>query len=232
MNNRDSRFLETKILISEQAVEQYIRQNGSFTLKSIARELDMTVGEIFNYFPDKRSILQFHYASLVFRYRAMVDEITDFESYMLGEKLSNFAYTSFDMLEERKPFVDATFQKLIVCSPEKTEYEKEIEKLLEEFIANDALVSTTSDAFSNRYLYSFFRCQYFGLIRFWLNDRSEGHVLTMELTDKLTGFVQEVMYSAILDRGLDIVKFVVSNYKSFLQNIPFARDIFSKIEIR
>lgn len=232
MSNIDPERFETKLAITEVAVDLYIRQNGSFTLMAIAKELDITVAEIFNYFPNKRAILQFFYASLVFRYQLMVDEIKDFDSYMLSEKLSNFAYASFDMLGERKPFVDATFEKLILCSYEKTAYEKEVEKLLKRFMENDSLVSSTSAVFLNQCLFSFLRRQYLGLVRFWLNDESEDYELTMELTDKVTNFMQEVMYSAVLDKGFDLIKFLASNSKAFLQNIPFAKNIFSKIEIR
>lgn len=232
MSNIDPENFETKLAITEVAVDLYIRQNGSFTLKQIAKELEMSVAEIFNYYPNKRAILQFFYASQVFRYQLMVDEIEDFESYLLSEKLSNFIYASLDMLEERKPFVDATFERLIVYSYEKTAYEKEIEKMLKEFIMNDPLVSPTSAVLLNPCLFSFLRRQYLGLIRFWLNDDSEDYELTMELTDKVTNFMQEALYSAVLDKGFDLIKFLISNSKAFLQNIPFVKNISSKIEIR
>lgn len=232
MTTIDREKFETKLAITEVAVELYIKQGGSFSLKAIAEELDLTVAEIFNYFPNKREILKFYYASLVFRYQMMVDEIEDFDTYMLSEKLSNFAYASFDMLKERKTFVEATFEKLIIYSYEKTQYEKEVEKLLKKFIENDALVSSSSAVFLNQCTFSFLRRQYLSLVRFWLNDDSEDYELSMELTDKLTNFMQEIMYSAVLDKGFDLVKFLASNSKAFLQNIPFAKNIFSKIEIR
>lgn len=228
----DPEQIETRLAIAEAAVDLYIRQNGSFTVKEIAHELDMTVADIFNHFPDKRSILRFFYAGLVLRYRLMVDEIEDFDSYMLGEKLSNFAYACFDILAERKPFVDATFTKLIVRSRTKTVYEQEIEALLKEYVENDSLVSPTSAALSGRFFYSFMRRQYLELIRFWLNDQSEDYELTMELTDKLTGFVQEMMYSAVIDKGLDLARFFGSHSGKILGEMPIIKHIRSKIEIR
>lgn len=232
MTTIDPEKFETKLAITEVAVDLYIKQGWAFTLKAIADELDLTVAEIFNYFPNKREILKFYYASLVFRYQMMVDEIEDFDTYMISEKLSNFAYTSFDMLEERKAFVEATFEELIIYSYEKTQYEKEVEKLLQKFIENDALVSSTSTFFLNQCIFSFLRRQYLSLVRFWLDDDSEEYEISMELTDKLTSFMQEIMYSAVLDKGFDLAKFLASNSKAFLQNIPFAKNIFSKIEIR
>lgn len=232
MTTIDPEKFEIKVTISEVAVDLYIKQDGSFSLKEIADELSLTVGEIFNYFPNKQEILKFYYASLVFRYQMMVDEIEDFDSYMLSEKLSNFAYASFDMLKERKAFIESTFEVLIIYSYEKTLYEKEVEKLLKKFVENDALVSSTSTVFLNQCMYSFLRQQYLSLVRFWLTDDSEDYELSMELTDKLTNFMQEIMYSAVLDKGFDLVKFLASNSKEFLKNIPFSKNILSKIEIR
>ncbi|HEX6982296.1 MAG TPA: hypothetical protein VF181_06010 [Balneolaceae bacterium] len=232
MKTFDSESFQMQYQIADVAADLYVAGAGDFTLKDVAKELDIDVGEIFNYFPNKKDILQFYYASLAVRYEFMIDEIDDFESYSISEKLSNFAYASFDMFAEKQVFVEDTFDELITRNCARTEFEEEIERLVKRFLESDKHISLSSSIALNGYFYAFLRRQYLSLVKFWLNDESENHELTMQLTDKLTGFLQELMYNPIADKSLDLVKFMYANKKSFLTNIPFVKQIFSKIEIR
>lgn len=229
--NLDPDELQVKLQITYKAAELYVRQDGTFTLNQIARETDLEVGEIFNYFPDKRSILEFYYISLILRYRMMIADITDFESYTLSEKLSNFVYASFDMVAEQRAFVDKSFNHIILGSYHKTEFEKEAEKLIRKFFETDPLVSASNQMMATRYLFSLLGNKYLWLIRFWLNDNSEEHELSMELTDKITALVQEMAYNSVIDKGIDLIKLIISN-KVGTSGFAFINKITSKIEIR
>lgn len=136
------------------------------------------------------------------------------------------------MLQEKETFVEDTFEDLILCRFAKTDFEKEIERLIGQFLEDDQQLSIGSAVVLNKYFYTFLRRQYLELVRFWLNDTSQDKELTMELTDKLTNFLQELMYNAILDRGFDLAKFLASNKEAFINNIPIVNKIYSKIEIR
>lgn len=228
----DPETFEMKFKIADAATELYVKGDGHFLIKDVAREVGVDPAEIFDYFPNKKAILEFYYASLVIRYEMMIDEIDDFESYTLSEKLSNFAFTSFDMLMEKEAFVEATFKKNILQNFSKTDFEKEVERLIKKFLENDSQVSITSTLVLNNYFYAFLRQRYLELVKFWLNDSSEGRELTMEFTDKLTGVLQEMIYNPVLDKSFDLLKFINSNRKAFFQNIPFVKQICSKIEIR
>jgi len=186
-----------------------------------------TASEIYTLFPNKRSIIRFYYDTLIFRYRVMIDDIDDFETYTLGEKLSNFIYTTFDMLNEHRNFVEATFQKTVLCTSTKTDFAKETEELFHEFAENDPRISMSSALLPNDLLFCFLRSQYFSLIRFWLKDDSDEKERTIALTDKLTSFFEEVMYSAIIDKGFDLTKYVLST-SSFGRNfLDLGEEIFS-----
>lgn len=232
METFDPEKFEIKFAIADAATDLYIEGDGHFWIKDAADRVDIDPAEVFNYFPDKKSILQFYYASLVIRYEAMVDEIEEFEAYTLSEKLSNFAFVSFDMLHEKEAFVEATFKDLILRSFVKTEFEKEVERLIKHFIETDEQLSISSALIQNKCAYSCLRRQYLELVRFWLNDTTDNKELSMELTDKLTSLLQELMYNNILDKGFDLAKFMASNREAFLNNIPIVRQFYSKIEIR
>lgn len=232
MSTFDPETFELKFAIADIATDLYIAGDGKFYIKDVASEIDITPAEVFNYFPNKKSILEFYYDSLVIRYEIMINEIDDFESYTLSEKLSNFAFTCFDMLQEKEYFVEATLSDFILNSFSKTNFEKELERIIQQFLQNDDNISLASTLVLNTYSYSFLRRQFLELLRFWINDTSENKELSMELTDKATAVLQELMYNPILDKSFDLVKFVNSNRKAFINNIPIVKQLCSKIEIR
>lgn len=232
MTTTDSQTVEIKFAIAEAAADLYVEGDNHFNIKDAAQKIGITPAEVFNYFPNKQAILQFYYTAIVFRYRLMIDEIENFDSYTFGEKLSNFAYTTFDILDEKEAFVERTFKSLILCSYSKTDFEKEVEALMSDFLEDDNNLSVSSTTIINHYFYAFLRRQYLELIRFRLSDASEGHELTMQLTDKLTNFLQELLYNRVLDQGFELGKFIYANKETFVQQIPGVRQLLSKIEIR
>lgn len=221
--------LQIKLEITGTAVDLYVEQDGVFTFNQIAKELEIDVADIFNYFHNEKAILEFYYTSLVIRYKLMIEEIDDFETYSLGEKLSNFIYASFDMMQEKQAFVEATFNKMIRYSYTKTDYSKKVEALLESFFREDAGISSSSSLLMNSFFFQLMRAKYLYLVSYWLRDDSEGKERTMELTDKLSSFIQEVMYNSVADKGFELMKFLVTNTKC---SVPFWDKISSKIEIR
>lgn len=218
-------------MIAQLAATLYARQKGTFTLKQIAEEADITPAEIFNYFPNKRAILRFYYTAVVLRYRMMTKEIEEFDTYLIGEKLSNFMYASMDMLQENAAFVEQSFDSIILRSYTTTDFQQEVERLLRDFIEKDVRISNSSTVLVNEYCYSFLYRQYVQTIDFWLQDKSEGKEVTMVLIDKSTGFLEEALYTSILDKGFDLLKFALSA-DVLAYKFPFIKTISSKFEIR
>ncbi|SMO70959.1 TetR/AcrR family transcriptional regulator [Fodinibius sediminis] len=232
MSTLDPETLEIKYAIADAAVDLYLKGNGYFVIKDVAKATGIDPADVFDYFPNKEAILQFYYTAIIYRYRFMIDEISGFEAYSISEKFSNFAYASFDMLDEKPAFVDNTFEQLILQSHTTTDFEQEVEKLLKEFLEEDSRLSTGSTIIMNSCFYAFLRRKYLETIRFRIYDTSEGHELTMEFIDKLTSLLQELLYNTILDQGFELGKFLYSNKKTFLNQMPLIKKIFSKIEIR
>lgn len=232
MDSFDPETFEMKLLISNAAADLYVEGDGEFLIKNVAKRVDLDTGDVFIYFPHKKAMLQFYYAALMIRYEMMINDIEDFESYTISEKFSNLAFTTFDMLREKEAFVEDTFEKLIIHPYSKTDFEKEVERITKQFLENDSQVSITSTLVMNSYSYSFLRRNYLELIRFWINDTTEDRELTMELTDKVTGVLQELIYNPVLDKSFDLLKFMNSNREAFANNIPIVKQICSKFDIR
>jgi AcrR family transcriptional regulator len=231
MDDLNIEELQMKLKISDAATRLYVEKGESFTLHDVAKRASVTVADIFKYFPDKQAIIYFFYTSLIIRYRLMIEEIEDFETFTLSEKLSNFAYASFDLMQEREEFVEQTFCHYILRSCKQTEYEQKIDKLLSDFIKNDSGRAASSDAIINDCSLRLIRKKYLLLVNFWLNDESEGKELTMELTDKVTGLIQEALYTSVIDRSFDLAKFLFSN-DILTKNNPVWNKLTSTFEIR
>ncbi|MDR8392101.1 TetR/AcrR family transcriptional regulator [Aliifodinibius sp. S!AR15-10] len=231
MDNFDPEIFEIKFTIADAAAKQYEKQGKNFTLHRVAEEVDLDVANIFEYFPNKKAILLFYYEAIIVRYLLMLQEIEGFEDYTLAEKLSNFAYTSFDLFGEHEEFVRQTFRPLILCSYTTTEFEAKSRQLIKDFFTSDPRISMSSSLLTNDYLYSLLYKKYTALIRFWLKEESEGKEVSMELTDKYTVFLQEIMYNTTIDKGLELAKFLFTN-NIFGRGFESIKKLFPEIEIR
>ena len=213
--------LNTKIELTEAAVDLYLEDN--FTIPNLTDKTGNTASEIYALFPNKKAILKFYYPSLVIRYRAMVEEIEDFGDYSIAEKLSNFIYTLFDMMDERREFVKETFYKYEWKCTSKTEFQQEIKALLKDFFTSDGRIATSAGFFIGDLFYASLKTQYLYLVKFWLEDESNDRERTFALVDKLTGFTGEVVYSKIVDKGFDLFKYSLSVF-GFSQQVEDFND--------
>jgi len=202
--------LNLKIELTEAAVDLYIEEK--FTIPNLASKTGKTASEIYSLFPNKNAILKFYYPSLIVRYQAMISEIDDFDSYSISEKLSNFAFTLFDMMDERREFVEDTFDKYVWTCSSKSEFQKLIKSLFKDFFTSDGKIATSAGFFMGDLFYSSLKIQFLSLIKFWLDDNSEGRERTFALTDKITGFIEELIYSKIVDKGFDLAKYSMSAF--------------------
>lgn len=204
----DVQQLQTKIEITHTAVKLYAEDN--FSMGSLIDKTGMTASEIYTLFPSKKAILEFYYPSLVIRYRAMIEDIEDFDSYSISEKLSNFIFTLFDMMEEEESFVQQTFERY-ACNPGAgRNFHKEIKSLFKDLIENDGRISGSASLVMGNLFYSFLKTQYLLLVKFWLQDDSEQKERTWALTDKITSFIEELAYSKIADKGFDLLKYALN----------------------
>lgn len=231
MNENEFKEFEIKFAIADAAARLYVEHNGSFSIHQVAKEMDLNVGTIFEFFSDQQEIIYFFYSSLVKRYRLMIEEIEAFGEFSLSEKLSNFAYASFDMMAEHEKFVDQTFNHYILCSCKTTAYEEQVEALLKGFIEDDSGRSASSSIMVNRCSLRLIRKKYLHLVKFWLNDTSENKQVTTELTDKVTGLIEEALYTSMFDRSFDLAKFLFSN-NTISDHVPLWDKVASSFEIK
>ncbi|TVQ15534.1 MAG: TetR/AcrR family transcriptional regulator [Balneolaceae bacterium] len=204
----DTATLETRYSIAQAAVDLYEQDPDQFTLKNVGEIVGLSTSGIYGHFNNKEEILRFWYESVVHRYRLMAAELDEFESLTLAEKISNFIYASLEMMGEHRHFVVETFDEVMYNHGETTGMITEIEKLITSFIEDDGRVPGFNRLFTGSLLYQFLADEYLHIVRFWISDESENNEKTLELVDKLTSFLEEMLYNAVATKGFDLARFL------------------------
>lgn len=199
-----------KTKISETAAKRYI-ENPRFTIQSLAEELDMKSAEIFELFPNRKSILLFFYESRILAYREQKKSIDGSSDFSLSEKLSNLFLTLLDQFLEYREFVLISYNKFISGNPASTAFEREFKDELKAIFQSDQNISGSSAFFVNRLLYKTVYCHFHALIFFWSKDNSEKYEQSFALVDKWCSLIEELFYSKVVDKGFDLGKFLFYN---------------------
>jgi len=199
-----------KIRIAQEGAKLYLK-NSRYTMSALAEASGTEKDEIYDYFPNRQSVIEFYYEALMLQYIDITKQIDGYADFTLAEKLNNLALTVLDQMEEDREFVRMTYKKTIFCSSRDTSFEHSFRTQLKTIYQNDTRQSSVSSAFNNRLLYKAGLFNFHLLVKYWLEDSSTGNQKTMELVDKWTAFVQEIHYSSVLDRGFDFAKFLFYN---------------------
>lgn len=199
-----------KIKISETATRRYI-ENRRFTIQSLAEELEMKPVEIFELFPNRKSILLFFYESRLLIYKEQTKSIDNYSDFSLAEKLSNFFLTLLDQFLEHREFVLETYHSFISKKPRRTAFEKEFKNEIQTIFKSDRKLSGSASFFVNSLLYKTIYCHFNALMLFWANDGSDKYEQSFALVDKWCSLIEELFYNKILDKGFDFGKFLFYN---------------------
>lgn len=200
--------LEIRYAIAQAAVDLYEQDPGQFTLKNVGDLTGLTPSGIYGHFDNKEEILRFWYEALIHRYMLMVPELDGYEELTLAEKISNFSYTSLAMLNEHRAFVEQTFEEYIYRHRDTPGLVIELEKLIGSIVEEDERVPGFNRLFTGSLLYGLLADEYLHIVKFWISDDSENSEKTLELVDKLTSFLEELLYNAIVTRGFDLARFL------------------------
>ena len=205
-----NKIIEEKIRISRCGADLYLR-NSRFSMTALAEESNIEPEKIYDFFSNRRDVLDFFYEGLILEYEESIQAIDSYSDFTLSEKLSNLALTILDLMDPYKEFIRKTYRERVVCSKRKTSFEKHFRKQLKAIYESDSKQSRLSAALNREPLYKAGTYNFHLLIRFWLSDKSMANQKTMEFVDKWTAFVEEIHYTSILDRGFDVAKFLFYN---------------------
>jgi AcrR family transcriptional regulator len=200
------------------AAQLYI-DNPDFTMKELAAKSGISKTELYKLFPNRKYVLEYYYTALITRVIEVTGSIDGYDVFTLAEKLGTLAYTLIDLMLEDREYAEKTFHNLICSVYHKTTFEKMVESELREIISNDKRISTSASFFMISLVYTIIQKHYIWMIQYWLKDQSPGFENTMALIDKWTTLLQEVLYNAVIDKSLDLTRFLFnqSNLKEWFQ---------------
>jgi hypothetical protein len=199
-----------KIKISEAATKRYL-SNNRFTIQSLADSLDMSSKDIFDLFPNRRSILDFYYKSRLILYRDSLENLEDYGEFTLSEKLNHLFLTLLDSFEAHREFTLTTYKERVVWDKRRNAFRKLFKDEVKEIFKQDPQISRSSFIIQNELLWKSILIQFHGLIAFWSNDSSRMRENSMALADKWSSFIEEIFYTRIIDKGFDLGKFLWMN---------------------
>ncbi|MCC5915573.1 MAG: hypothetical protein JJU46_14455 [Balneolaceae bacterium] len=200
--------IKKRIQIAEAAADRYVH-NQRFTIRSLADELEISSDEIFELFPNRRSILRYFYESRLILWKEQTQSIKGYETFSLGEKLSNLFLTLLDLLNDRREFVLMSYKEFVLCSGRRDRFKQNLKEELRTIFASDKEIPTTASPFVRTGLtYDLITLQFHLLVRFWSEDDSHLNENSMALVDKWSTFTEEVFYSKVAEKGLDLAKFL------------------------
>ena len=199
-----------KIKISEAATGRYLG-NTRFTIQSLAESLDMSAKDIFDLFPNRRSILDYYYESRIILYKDSVEKLEDYSDFTLSERLNHLFLTLLDSFEEHREFVLNTYKDKIVWDNRRNAFRRSFKEELKTIFKNDPKITRSSTIFQNELLWKSILLQFHGLIAFWANDSSRMRENSMALADKWSALTEELFYTRIIDKGFDLGKYLWMN---------------------
>lgn len=210
MLTMEKNSLELKRSIINAAVHLYTNDRSRFTLNSIALEAECQLEDIQQFFAGKQAILRGFYDQVPDEYRTSTAEIPEYSSLNFGEKASTYIYTTFDVLSAQRDFAEETFDSMVL-SRKDTYWHKETARIFQAMVEEDARIPGTNSFVLREPVYRILVNEYMYLVRFWLQDDSRGTERTLALVDKLSTFANELLYSGIIDKGIDLGKYLLGN---------------------
>lgn len=221
MKNSDTAI---KKKIADAAVDLYTYDRESFTLRNIAENVGLSIVEVQRFYPGKMAVLRGFYDLIPQLHNESAVEIPEYHSMNYGEKVANYVYTTFDLLSEQRDFVEATFEKMVLSRSD-TGWHKESEALFKSLLRDDPVIPDANRLMMRDFVFGIMTREYMQLVAFWLRDDSEGAEKTIALTDKITALGNEILYSGVIEKGVDLIRYMVGQ-QTWKQRFPEISSLF------
>lgn len=194
--------------LSRIAADLYMINGRSVTFAQVAEASGREASDVRALFPNKASMLAYRYAGIPAVFELHMAALADYPDFTIGEKVSQFLYSTFDYLNESRDFTDATFTEW-----DQAPFRTATARLLARMVEQDSRIPFVNRFFLRDLTYDAAAWQVICAVRHWLKDPSEGTSDTLAWVEKSTAFAQEMLYSGILDKGLDLGRYAVSAMK-------------------
>lgn len=204
--------------IIESAVKVFLRHGyKNATIKEIAKESKVSEPSVYNYFPNKESLVFGYFELELMNTIETLNSQSSFLKLNFCEKIQSFIEAQLESLEKTRPFVEESFKFIFVTSSIHSSIEvMQQKKILTTFMKEHMVKSQKSGDFPTSALDDFFIGLiwdfYVGIVCYWLKDKTPSYTNTSQLIDKSMILLQEVLKTNIANQVLDIIQFFVRNH--------------------
>jgi len=208
--NRES-FLEAAVeVMAEQGVK-------NATMKAIAARAGLSEPTIYNYFPSKESLLFGYFQWRLEMVLAELESSPDFRSSPFTEQVQAVLERQLELFGKERDFVRMAFEAVFVSSlagsltelaAQRTSYVRFISRALEAAESVGEIPRSPFNHFIAGLAWDF----HVAIVHYWLRDDSVGSTNTTQLIDKTLLLSREILKGQILNRGLDLIQFLVRQH--------------------
>lgn len=186
------------------------------SMRKIAKQAKVGDATIYNYFPNKESLLYGYFAALVQQSVEELQAIDDFEQYSLQEKIQLLIETNLTQMLPHREFVLEAFEitfltplaKFGNIAPIKSQLSEQVRLYLSQAYQQGALEEESLHEF----IPSLFWDYYLGMVMYWLKDDSEDFTNTTQLLDLSLNFAISLLASGVLSKAGQMTSFLIRQH--------------------
>lgn len=204
-------FLQAAVdVMAEQGVK-------NATMKAIAARAGLSEPTIYNYFPSKESLLFGYFQWRLDQVLTELEASPVFRSSPFTEQIQAVLERQLELFGKERDFVRMAFEAVFVSSlagsltdlaAQRTSYVQFVTRSLEAAQAVGELPRSPFSHFVSGLAWDF----HVAIVHYWLRDDSIGYTNTTQLIDKTLLLAREFLKGEILNRGLDLVQFLVRQH--------------------
>ena len=125
-----------KLKIFEKSLDIYSENPTQFSVRTVAKELNLKREEVYTHFPSKNAILRYFYQLCFEEYLKQTNEIDDYSNYSIEEKLGHLVYTHIELFQKEKEFVESSFNEIIYKANSNNVFQKSLEEQMEKILSD------------------------------------------------------------------------------------------------
>lgn len=208
--------LLTKRKIVKTAVELFSEHSyNKVTMRSIARTAEIGDATIYKYFPTKEKILIAFYELSAEDAVLALNDIDDFETYHLQEKIQVLIDNYLNIMLANREFVSESFTLLFQSpmflfgdtNPIRKELHTTISHFLDEAFANEEI-----KGFPFQSVLPSMICEYIiGVLHFWIKDESDELHETTQFIDVTLNLGISLLKSGLINRTTEFLGFMLKS---------------------
>ncbi len=200
--------LETRIieLYKQLTVEGKIKNTSIYTF---CKQLSISEADFYQHFASLDAVGRKIWGSYAEEVINALKGSESFSQYSAREKILAYLYTFFENAVKDRSFIEKTYTSFSLLRTYQRRFRAYMMEVIQEGVIADEIKSRHLEGLYLDVLWGV----HWGLIRFWLNDESEGFEETTKAIETYMRVPLELMGQNVLDSAFEAIKFTLGQLK-------------------